>query len=143
MHKNKLTMIRIWFEQKLRKETTMNSSKKSAILNILVQQANEIIDDDMVVIDDHSGCMRKVDHLVILEAGNALYLCPVIDSAACCLNSVEKEDDGYHLTKWSVGGTVKPRTGSIFEVADEYNKNQDACWTHAPECASHIIKVVA
>lgn len=122
----------------------MSNEKKAAILRALEQQANEIIDNGMLVIDDHmDGAIRKVDHLVILEAGNALHLCPVIDSAACCLNSVEKEDDGYHLTKWSVGGTVKPRTGSIFEVADEYNKNQDACWTHAPECASHIIKVVA
>ena len=121
--------------------TNINNSKKAAILNILVQQANSIADAGMVVIDDHMhGATRKVDHLVILEVGESLHLCPIVGSI-CCLNDIEKGEDGYHLTRWSVGGTVH-NNGSIFEACDKYNKNQDLSWVHAPECASHIIRVV-
>lgn len=103
----------------------MSNEKKAAILRALEQQANEIIDNGMVVIDDHTdGAIRKVDHLVILEAGNALHLCPVIDSAiCCCLNMIVHEDDGYHLTRLNVGGNVwnKDHRKNICDRCADYN----------------------
>ena len=106
----------------------MSNEKKAAILRALEQQANEIIDNGMLVIDDHmDGAIRKVDHLVILEAGEGVFLCPIIDSLiCCCLNAVIKEDDGYHLTYMNVGGNVwnKQFGKNICDRCADYNAEE-------------------
>lgn len=94
-------------------------------INALMQWANEIVNDGLVLIDDHTNVSRKFDHLVILECGeNDLYLCPIIDAAiCCCLNMIVHEDDGYHLTRLNVGGNVwnKDARKNICDRCADYN----------------------
>lgn len=80
---------------------------KTKSISVLMQWANEIVDNGLVMVDDHIQGLRKFDHLVLLETGEGVFLCPIIDSLiCCCLNMIDKDEDGYHLTHLNVGGNV-------------------------------------
>ena len=106
---------------------------KKTEINNLIQWANEIINNNMILIDDHiqGQGLCKIDHLVVLETGEGVFLCPVIDDPiCCCLNAVIKEDDGYHWTHMNVGGNVwKDPRKNISDRCADYNaaesKNDD------------------
>lgn len=120
--------------------------KKSKTIVILNQWANEIVNNGLVLIDDHIHALRAIDHLVILECGDNAYLCPIVDnSVVCCLNMIDKDEDGgYHLTRCSVGSNVwnKDEHKTIWDRCDDYNRSQDEAWPYYPSGASHITKVI-
>ena len=109
---------------------------KKTEINLLMEYANEIINNKMVLIDDHIQGLQSIDHLVILETGKVVFLCPVIDAAiCCCLNMILKDEDGYHLTRLNVGGNVwnKDKRKNICDRCADYN---------ADNAESKIIRVI-
>jgi len=99
MHKNKLTMIRIWFEQKLRKETTMYTQKYSPkdTSDSLENRAACCVLDDMIVVDDSNGRLATVDHLVIVDRPMDSILCGIVDNKICGMKEVYRSSDDGKL----------------------------------------------
>lgn len=100
--------------------------KKTDRICMLIQWAIEIMTKNMVLIDDHQGLHTiDIDHLVIVETGEGVFLCPVIDSTiCCCLNAILKDEDGgYHLSCLNVGGNVwnKDKRKNISDRCADYN----------------------
>ena len=97
---------------------------KTKSISVLMQWANEIVDNGLVMVDDHIQGLRKFDHLVLLETADGVFLCPIIDSLiCCCLNMIDKDEDGYHLTHLNVGGNVwnKQFGKNICDRCADYN----------------------
>jgi len=102
----------------------MTVDKKKTQINKLFQYAEEIINNGMVVIDDHIQGLRTIDHLVLVETPEGVFLCPVIDDdLLCCLNLIRKDEDGYHWTYFNVAGNVwnKDRRKNICDRCADYN----------------------
>ena len=78
------------------------------------------------IIDGHNGQEIDIAAIAVLSIGGERHhIVPLLSNTIHCLNAMNKADDTWTMSRWSVSGNVDTRDASIEAAIEVFNESYE------------------